>query len=233
MKPVWLGKHRFGCGDRETAMQKTRSEILNILKRSHKATLEELAVALKLAPITVRAHIAILERDGLITAEEVRGKVGRPYYLYSLTEQAQALFPQNYDTLLNRVMDSLSALEGQAKVNQLMEYIASRWAAERAERVSGKGLAERVREVTAIRQEEGAMAEQEKVPEGYMLLQHNCPAHNVATSHPEICDAERQYLNRLLGVDVTRVEWMANGQARCAYLIRERNSTTLPQRTNS
>lgn len=214
-------------------MQKTRAEILNILKRSHKASLEELAAALKLAPITVRAHIAILERDGLIMAEEVRGKVGRPYYLFSLTEQAQSLFPQHYDTLLNRVMDGLSALEGQAKVNQLMEYVASRWAAERAGRVSGKELAERVREVATIRQEEGAMAEQEKVPEGYLLLQHNCPAHNVAASHPEICDAERQYLNRLLGAEVTRVEWMANGQARCAYLIRERNGVASSQRPDS
>src|SRR5512140_657216 len=105
---ITKGQHRTaGASEEVLPVQRTRREILNILKRKGRATLDELAQGVGLVPVTVRAHLNVLERDDLVKYEEVRGKVGRPYYVYSLTEEADALFPKTYHTLANRVLDSL------------------------------------------------------------------------------------------------------------------------------
>jgi predicted ArsR family transcriptional regulator len=203
-------------------VQRTRREILNILKRRGRATLEELATGVGLVPVTVRAHLNVLERDDLVCYEEVRGKVGRPYYVYSLTEDADSLFPKSYPTVANRVLDSLAAISDPGAMSNLAEHIAEGWAKEKEARLAGKDLATKVREVASIRTEEGAWAEVEKAEDGYVLTQYNCPCPQVASRHSEItCAAELAYLRRLLGPGVERVTWSQAGARNCRYHVPE------------
>jgi predicted ArsR family transcriptional regulator len=201
-------------------VQRTRREILNILKRRGSATLEELANAVGLVPVTVRAHLNVLERDDLVKYEEVRGRVGRPYYVYSLTEDADPLFPKNYHIVANRVIDSVTDLLGPDTVGQLSERIAETWAAEKEGRLAGKGLAERVAEVAKIRSEEGAWAEVEQTADGFAIVQYNCPCPQAASKHPEVvCAAELSYMRRLLNAGVERVQWSQDGARACRYEV--------------
>lgn len=201
-------------------MQRTRREILNILKRRGRATLEELANAVGLVPVTVRAHLNVLERDDLVKYEEVRGRVGRPYYVYSLTEDADALFPKNYHVVANRVIDSVTDILGPNTAGQLSEKIAENWAAEKDARLAGKDLAARVAEVVKIRNEEGAWAEIEPTEDGYAIVQYNCPCPQAASRHPEIvCAAELSYMRRLLNVNVERLDWSQEGSRVCRYHV--------------
>ena len=201
-------------------MQRTRREILNILKRQGRATLEELATAVGLVPVTVRAHLNVLERDDLVSYEEVRGRVGRPFYVYSLTEEADSLFPKNYNIVANRVIDSVAEMLGPETVKGLSERIAESWASEKQARLVGKELPERVAEVAKIRNEEGAWAEVEKNDDGYAIVQYNCPCPQAASRHPEVvCAAELSYMRRLLNADVTRLEWSRDGARVCRYHV--------------
>ena len=65
-----------------------------LLRRSGR-TVEELARALDLTDNGVRAHLAVLERDGIARQ---RGSVrrgsggGKPAYVYELTSEAEELF---------------------------------------------------------------------------------------------------------------------------------------------
>jgi len=202
-------------------MQKSRAEILNILKRRDEATLEELAAELKLAPITVRSHVAVLLRDGLVAVNEVRGRVGRPHHVFTLTDKAQELFPQSYDVLANRLLEAVHAAEGLEGVARLLNRLAERWAAEHAPQVAARSLAERVAAVARLRDEEGAMARWEPFDDGYLLSQGNCPTYRVARRYPQVCRAELTYLTRLLAADVVRLECQLDGRGQCTYLIRE------------
>ena len=202
-------------------MHKSRAEILNILKRRDEATLEELAAELRLAPITVRSHVAVLQRDGLVAVKEVRGRVGRPHYVFTLTEQAHDLFPQSYDVLANRLLEAVEAAEGLEGVARLLARLAERWAAERAPQVATRSLAERVAAVTRLRDEEGAMARWEAFDGGYLLYQGNCPTYRVARRYPQVCRAELTYLTILLDAEVVRLECQLDGRGQCTYLIRE------------
>src|SRR5207247_6479624 len=78
-------------------MQSTRLRILEYLQRNGRATVKELGQLLGLTSTGIRQHLTVLERDGLVAVREERGRVGRPNLVYSLTDEADAVFPRTYD----------------------------------------------------------------------------------------------------------------------------------------
>lgn len=202
-------------------MQRTRWQILETLKTRGPSTLDELAKSIGLVAPTVRVHLSVLQRDDLVTADEVRGRVGRPHFVYALTERALELFPRRYDKLACSILDEIRRSEGDARVAELTTRIAERWVADHASRLSGKTLEERIAAVAAIRREEGAMAEWSRTDEGYLFRQFNCPSYKVALSHPELCTAEEHFLRLALQAELRRVgSALGDGNA-CAFIVKE------------
>ena len=103
--------------------QSTRDTILHALKSSNQATVEALAEIANVSPVTVRHHLNSLQADGLIEVDSVRRKVGRPYYVYSLSESGHELFPHKYVRLTNRLLDELKATLPPEQVNQLFQGV--------------------------------------------------------------------------------------------------------------
>lgn len=202
-------------------MQRSRRAILDILKQRQRASLDELAQELGLATMTVRGHLTLLERDGYVSFEEERGRIGRPRFVYYLTERGHELFPKSYDVLCNRILDVISISPLVSTPSELAAHIARRWADDYADLVEEKNLDDKVQILAAIRTEEGAMATAEKTDDGYLLHQHHCPASCVAARHPDIiCAAELGFMRRLLGASVQRASWLAKGDPTCSYVIR-------------
>ena len=83
--------------------ESTRGQIVTIL-RSSACTVEELATQLELTDNAVRAHLATLERDGLVRQSGLRRGPRKPHFTYILTPEADALFPKAYDALLNQLI---------------------------------------------------------------------------------------------------------------------------------
>ncbi len=200
-------------------MQRTRRQILDILKKRGRAALDELARDVGLSPVTVRVHLSVLQRDDLVKVEEVRGRVGRPHFMYSLTEDAEDFFPKRYHALANRLLTSLADTLPQESVQAVLDHMAETWAVERAVRLAGKDLATRIAEVTQIRTEEGAMADWEQVDGSFWIRQHNCPSLLVSRLHPLVCEVEQQYLSKMLGAPLKRAGSIALGDRVCAYQI--------------
>lgn len=200
-------------------MQKTRRQILDLLKLRNRATLDDLAREIGLSPVTIRSHLSVLERDDLICSEEVRGRVGRPHFVYCLAVGAEVEFPRAYHEVARRFLEGFRSVAGPEQMAQLIEVVAERWAAEKADRLNGKGLEARIAEVVRIRSEEGAMAEWDKCDGGYRLLQHHCPASRIADLSPEVCQVELEYLQRLLGAAVEREGSHHQGEGKCSYRI--------------
>ena len=96
-------------------MEDVRWQILQLLQSGTAETVEQLLRALGLAPATVRRHLDILQRDGLVTYRLVRKKAGRPEYSYYLTEAGQESLPKDYHRLLGLLvqeMDSVAPPDG-------------------------------------------------------------------------------------------------------------------------
>ena len=203
-------------------MQRTRRQILDILKKRGQATLEELAREVLLSPVTVRVHLSVLQRDDLVKVEEVRGRVGRPFFVYSLTEEAEDLFPKRYHVLASRLLGGIDDLLPAETRDALLSHIAAKWAEERSSRLAGKSLAEKVAEVAQIRTEEGAIADWERTDGGFLLRHYNCPNLLVSRAHAHVCAIDEEYLGRLFGSPILRQSCIGRGDRVCSFLIPER-----------
>ena len=90
--------------------ESTRGQLVTLLRRAGR-TVEELAQALDLTDNGVRAHLATLERDGIVRQ---RGSVrrgsggGKPAYIYELTPQTEELFPKAYEPVLCQLLNVLA-----------------------------------------------------------------------------------------------------------------------------
>ncbi|MBI2849106.1 MAG: HTH domain-containing protein [Chloroflexi bacterium] len=200
-------------------MQGTRGEILEFLKKKGTATVDEMAEALGVTSTAIRQHLAILERETLITAREARRKIGRPQHVYSLTNKAHDLYPKSYHLLTSWILDEIKALDGEGKTTQIFTHIAARWAKVFMPRLEGKGLEERIAEVTAIMKEDGYTMDWGKTDSGYFIHHYDCRFHCVAQTHPEVCFLEHSLLTKILGSPVEMTSCLFTGDRCCTYVI--------------
>src|SRR5947199_9815779 len=108
----------------------TRGQIITLLRRASR-TVEELAQALDLTDNAVRAHLATLERDGVVQQRGVRRGSGKPSYVYDLAPEAEQLFPKSYGTILHQLLDVLSEQmtpgEMEIVLRKVGRNIATKW----------------------------------------------------------------------------------------------------------
>ena len=68
-------------------MKSTRDRILQTLLHQPRASINKLAEAVGINPISVRHHLTNLQMEGLVDAQEERHGVGRPRLVYVLTQE--------------------------------------------------------------------------------------------------------------------------------------------------
>ncbi len=202
-------------------IQNTRQEILKILKEERQATVEDLTRRLSLTSMTIRHHLNVLQAQNLVVASQVRRapKVGRPRLVYTLTEEADNLFPQNYGPLINYLIDEITEKLGEKEVEAMFRRIAARLAAEAPLPTPGQTFEDRLDQVTDFLEGQGFLARWEKTEEGYVLINSNCPYHQVSRKHTEPCVMDEELLTLLLGVTPQRLSNQRLENAPCRYLL--------------
>ena len=170
--------------------------------------------------MAVQHHLTVLEKAGLILSSLERHHTGRPSHLYSLSDKAQAAFPNEYAQLADRVLQAITGLDGPPKVARIFAQIKKNMTARFAPRVLGRNFEERVAEMARIQSEAGYMAEWRRLDDKKCeLTERNCAMLQVAQSYPEACDCEMSVMRELLGAMVSRIEHIASGDLCCRYLI--------------
>src|SRR5512142_1352634 len=96
------------------------------LRRTGSRTVNELAEALDLTDTAVRAHLAGLERDGLVEQEGVRRGIGKPAHVFRLTGEAESLFPKAYAFLAAELVRELRERVGQETLASAIRAIGLR-----------------------------------------------------------------------------------------------------------
>jgi predicted ArsR family transcriptional regulator len=204
-----------------------RREILIRLRREGPTTPDQLALSIGASRTGVLQQLRALEATHLVTRQTVRHGVGRPRHLYELTDDAQELFPSNYDGLAAGLLAAIGAVGGQDLVEQVFQarrrQIGERVRRELDERVgAGAPLRERVRALAVIQDEQGYLADAVLDPDGTVRLrEHNCAILDVARGEQHACAAELQLFRDVLGVDVVRETHIASGDRCCSYRIVE------------
>jgi|YNPNPStandDraft_1061719.scaffolds.fasta_scaffold06545_6 DeoR family suf operon transcriptional repressor len=202
-------------------VQPTRRRILTRLKKDGGMTCQELAEALGITSMGVRRHLIMLERDGLVTYSAVQRGLGRPSYVYTLTEAAEEIFPKNYGQLTNELLTYIELVDGEDKVQALFEQRAQRRIRAAQARLQGLPFDRRVRELARILEEEGYLAAVHQVDERtFLLSEHNCAIHQVAQRFRQACGSELVFIRAVLPeAIVEREHHMVAGDSHCGYRI--------------
>ena len=109
-------------------MRSTKERILNTLLNKHNATIGELADVVGINGISVRHHLINLQAEGLITAEEERHGVGRPRFIYKLSDKGYEQFPSNYLGLINLILEVIDVELPKRQMEVIMEKVGLRMA---------------------------------------------------------------------------------------------------------
>jgi predicted ArsR family transcriptional regulator len=204
-------------------MQSTRRRILEHLQRNGRATVKELGLLLGLTSTGIRQHLTVLERDGLVAAREERGRVGRPTLVYSLTNEADALFPKTYDVLASVLLEEIRATDGNEKLHNLLHNVAERLAAPYRDRVEGKPSGERVKETARIMEEQGCLVDVSEGQDGqYLIDEYTCPFPKTAERDRAVCALHVDFVRILTGDDARLTRSLLRGERACTYRIRPR-----------
>src|SRR5215210_312576 len=180
----------------------TRGRIVTLLRRSGR-TVEELARELGLTDNGVRAHLATLERDGIVRQRGVvrRGSGGgKPAYVYELTPEAEGLFPKAYEPVLLGLLDVLSERLGPEESEAVLRSVGRRIAEEQGASVSG--VRPRLEAAVGVLNELGGLAELEERDGGIVIRGYSCPLTSVVVQHPEACRMAEALLAELTGLPI-------------------------------
>jgi predicted ArsR family transcriptional regulator len=198
-----------------------RREILKLLKRRGPLPVEDLAEALSITVSGARQHLAGLERDGVVTYQRIRQGPGRPRHFYELTEEGDDLFPRRSAELTNELLGYVHEHDP-TLLDQLFVRRAQRRVRTAQRRLEGLSLADKVRELARILDEEGYYAELQELEGGrFRIIERNCLVKDVALRYAQVCTSELSFVRKVLPeADVTRTQHVINNQPCCAYDIR-------------
>ncbi len=204
-------------------MSETRMRILQLLKMRARMTVSQLTDALHISAMGVRQHLAILEEEGLVEYYREKQARGRPHHLYGLTDEANSLFPTTYASFAVGLMHEVAKFNGPGFINKVFRGRMKSQLQSYQQRLQGKNLSQRVKELARIRDEEGYMARVDENNTDYALIEHNCPIAVIAEEYPHVCEIELALFRQSLGTKVYRVEHIMQGSHRCCYRIPKPN----------
>jgi predicted ArsR family transcriptional regulator len=195
----------------------TRGRIVRLLRRGDR-TVGELAPILGLTPNGVRAHLAVLQRDGLVRRTGQVPGTRRPHDLYGLTPDAERVFPKAYLPLLDTVLAVIEELPAR-QTNRLLQAAGHRIAASAAGDASRSSAKERLRRAADLIRKLGGQVETRREGECTVLQGSGCPLSDIVVRHPAACRILEYALAEITGAPV-RERCRREGRPACRFEVR-------------
>lgn len=201
----------------------------DVLAARREATVGEIARTLGLNQANIRRHLEVLRAEGLVDVRLRRQDIGRPSFVYRLSERAEE---QNahYPRLLNRMVRRLAAMpagesgaSGPEVLERVFDGVAEEVAVIHGPMVTGATVAERVAETSEALKDEGIVDHWRRDADGYHLMNTVCPYRKAAEASDAPCHADRKTVELLVGAPVEQVARMVDGHVMCEYVVRAPN----------
>lgn len=196
--------------------ESTRGQIVTMLRGSP-CTVDELAEKLNLTDNAVRAHLATLERDGIVRQTGLRRGPRKPHFTYALTEDADKLFPKAYDALLNQLITALKHRLQPSEIEDVLREVGRAVAADAATAKNGS-LESRVQNALRVLEAIGGAAEVEKSNGMIVIRSNGCPLAAAVSVHPEVCRLAETLVAEIVKAPVVE-QCNREGRPKCRFEI--------------
>lgn len=198
----------------------TRKKILLALKKKGSMSVEDLSGEVNITPMGVRQHLLILEKNGAVEYVTKKHGVGRPGFLYRLTETADDLFPKSYQSFALDILADIERHDGRSKIDEIFRRRKERTVQEMKKLLSGTDtLSGRLQTFSDLLRKDGFIAELEEGSKHFKLRQYNCPVSKIAFRFKEACTYDLQIFREVFGKDVVREQCLSDGDRACVYTI--------------
>jgi predicted ArsR family transcriptional regulator len=205
-------------------MQATRQQILDFLRERGAAGVRDLGVHLDLTATGVRQHLTVLEREGLVTASEVRGRVGRPALAYRLTTEGEARYPKGHERMLAALLATLERRLPETELRAVMAETAAALAIEQPGAARTASPADRVAAACEALRGQHTLAEWTRDVDGFLLNARTCPYDSAGGTHPATCEMDVAYIGAITGMAVELVAARQRGDEACCFRLTPRGS---------
>lgn len=197
----------------------TRKRIVRLIREQGRMTLSDLRKRTGLSRSTLRQHLAILARDGLITSQFIRRPTGRPPLVYRLTPRSTLAPAQTYAAFLRTMVAGMRAA-GTDQLDEVFRRIGEQLAAEHPEIRRLPDPAARLEAARQLFFPDAESTGVERTSDGVQFSLYTCPLAEVAMEYRDLCCAARGVLSALVGAEVGQTEWIIRGDPRCTFEVR-------------
>ncbi len=198
-------------------MKDSKREILEILKKEE-YPIDELSQKLNISPTATRQHLMILERDDLVKKRKINVGMGRPKYIYSLTEKAELLFPKAYENFLKWVIEEVIDTQGEEKMREMIRSIARKNAQRVLEKMAGKPIREKIDILIQFANDMGYYMEFDE-SEGLIKVYNCLFSKSAETFGPLICIYDIEFFGTVLGTPIQRRDSKTAGSKYCSFHV--------------
>ncbi|MCL5428858.1 MAG: winged helix-turn-helix transcriptional regulator [Chloroflexi bacterium] len=202
-------------------MGSTRNHVLQHLLTQQRCTINDLAQAVKINPISVRHHITKLENDGLVDSAEERHGVGRPRRVYFLTEAGMELFPGRTIHFTNKLLDQLKSQLSAEAYNKLFDKMAASISDNYLSEADFDSLTldQRLDLIENWLTNEGYTVQVERNAQEIVIKESSCPYYYVGQTHEEVCTIDKRLIAKVLSADPERTSCLLSGDSHCTYVV--------------
>jgi predicted ArsR family transcriptional regulator len=225
--PAPAGVPAFGPSHAERT---TRARVARLILEHGPISASALGQRLGLTPAAVRRHLDHLLGEEMIEVRRsrphaARGR-GRPAKLFVITDAGRSAFEHAYDDLATSALRFVAEQLGDQAVEEFSRRQLGDLEARYGAAIRAVPPQQRVRALAEALSADGYAAAAGTAPAGgQQLCQHHCPVAHVATSFPQLCEAETAAFARLLGVPVQRLATIAHGDGVCTTHVTARELT--------
>ena len=183
-------------------LETTRGQLVTLLRRGPQSV-DELARSLGLTDNAVRAHLATLERDGLVVQSGARrgGAVGKPPALYQLATDTETLLSRAYAPVLSALIEEIVSELPPAQSEALLDGLGRRLAAAVLP-PAGAGREARLEAAVAVLRALGGDVVLEESEDGARIRGYGCPLAVAVARRPEACRAVEALLREVVGTEL-------------------------------
>jgi DeoR family suf operon transcriptional repressor len=198
----------------------TRNSIIQLLKKSGGLSIEDLSKSILITPMGIRQHLLSLEKKGIVTYVARKHGIGRPGFVYMLTDKADALFPKSYDKFAIEILNDIKKYEGPEKLDTIFKWRKDKQLKTFKDAFAGvESVDDSVKVLKNMLESEGHIVELTRNNGNYHLKQYNCPISKVASEFKNICAYELQLYREVFGEGVTVEQNISEGAPSCFYKI--------------
>jgi predicted ArsR family transcriptional regulator len=194
-----------------------RGRIIALLRRGA-STVEELAGELGVTDNAVRAHLQLLEREGVVSATGSRQGpgAGKPATTYEISSGGESALSGAYAPVLAALLQTLAERTSAEELDALLREVGRRIGPPKPDKGT---LDARVRAAAALLASLGSELDVERTPDGYLLRGFACPLAAAVRGQPSACHAVEELVGAVVGNVTVEEHCDRSSRPRCRFAV--------------